>query len=804
MGPYLVLQASLVGFFGFGATHYFILWLRSRGQRVLLLFALTCLFGSLHSIALFLVATALPESGQVARQLQGAFAFLSMITVAWLFAELSAFRPPWVVWTTDRVGGALLSAAAVILLVAVAISVGIDESAARPNIGMVAFAFTLLLIAVQLGRLSRHQSDRLAGAERRFRAIFDQTFQFIGLLDTQGTVLEANRTALAFAGIRSEDVIGRPFWTTPWWTHSPELQARLREAVHSATQGEVVRFEAAHPGSDGRLRHIDFSLKPVHDPAGVVTLLIPEGRDITERKETEDALRQSEERFRFLIQNQAEFVASCLPDGVLTFANDSYCRFFGLQPETVPGSSIIAVMAPEFREEARRALLHLTPDRAVESLLTVALAYGVERRWTEWTASGEFDEAGVCSRLQLTGRDIHDDVMAEEARRALERQLGQSRKMEALGHLAGGVAHDFNNLLTVIAGHTEQLLTDVRDEGERGEIVQIRLACERAASMTRQLLAFGRQSVRQVKVVDLNSVVDQAQTMLRRTIGEDIQLTVRTDAEAPLISGDPDQLGRVLLNLAVNARDAMPQGGQLVIETRKVRLDAPESQAVGVKPGPLVVLTVSDTGTGMTPETRARIFEPFFTTKEVGRGTGLGLAVVEGVIKQSGGAIDVTSELGAGTTFRIYLPAVDRGEAETIADREPVAAGGNETVLLVEDEDVVRGMAKAALERRGYTVLAASSGDEAAKLAREYRGRIDLMLTDVVMPGMSGLHLAERVRRDQPDLPVLFMGSQLADRLPHVALETAGADFIEKPFTPAELSATVRQALDRRLRRTSP
>ena len=708
---------------------------------------------------------------------------------------LGAYR----MWARDRVGAALMAVTSVGYLASVLIGFAVDtRRLSLPYLGPIVTALWVLPVAWQAARANQQQAERLVATERRFRAIFDQTFQFVGLMDVKGTLLEANETALSFAGLRPEDVIGKPFWETPWWSHSPALQERLRIAIRDAARGQVVRFEATHPGLDNRLHHIDVSIKPVYDGSGKVILLIPEGRDISERKEAEDALRRSEERFRFLVQNQTEFVVSCEPNGALTFVNDSYCQFFGVAGEEAIGQNLVERFAESDRERAASLIAGLTRHKPVTAGEYLVVAKAGEQRWTHWTASGIFDADGQLTAIQLTGRDIHDRVVAEEARKKLEQQLLQAQKMEALGQLAGGVAHDFNNLLTVIAGHTDMLLSEKGDHPPRHDLEQIRQASDRAASMTRQLLAFSRQSVLEPKVIDLNTVVGQMETMLRRSIGEDVDLIVRAAPDVRPVKADPDQLGRALLNMAINARDAMPDGGTLLIETRNVGLPNDTTDgAADAGTTPYVLLSMSDTGCGMTPETKARLFEPFYTTKGQGKGTGLGLAVVDGIVKQSGGRIDVYSEPGVGTTFKVYLPATNARSSIEITSPDGRPPRGSETVLLVEDEPAVREMTQAALQRHGYTVLPAASGAEALQIAQANHGAINVVLTDVVMPGMSGPQLVERLREDQPRLAALFMSGYTSDAVLRHGIETGEADFLQKPFSTSALAAKLRQVLDR-------
>jgi signal transduction histidine kinase/ActR/RegA family two-component response regulator len=388
---------------------------------------------------------------------------------------------------------------------------------------------------------------------------------------------------------------------------------------------------------------------------------------------------------------------------------------------------------------------------------------------------------------------------AEETLQKTEDQLRQSQKLEAVGRLAGGVAHDFNNLLTIITGYSELLLFKKELDGaSREKIEGIRNAGVRAASLTRQLLAFSRKQVLQPVVLDLNSLVEGVSKMLDRLIGEDIQITMALRPNIKRIHADPGQIEQVIVNLAVNARDAMPRGGKITIETANAELDEPYAAThVAARAGHYVMLSVSDTGVGMDAETQKQIFEPFFTTKEVGKGTGLGLSTVYGIVKQSGGNIWVYSEVNKGTSFKIYFPQVE-GDAESLQTaHESLLPQGTETILLAEDENMVRALARENLSNLGYQVLEAGNGEEALKVSNEYQGEINLLLTDVVMPRMSGRELAERVAADRPGLPVLYMSGFTDDAIVHHGVLEPGTEFLEKPFTLNGLARKVRQVLDK-------
>jgi signal transduction histidine kinase/ActR/RegA family two-component response regulator len=403
--------------------------------------------------------------------------------------------------------------------------------------------------------------------------------------------------------------------------------------------------------------------------------------------------------------------------------------------------------------------------------------------------------AGAVTNAQLyAGR-----IQAEQEREALQEQLRQSQKVEAIGRLAGGVAHDFNNLLTVIKGYSQLTLAEMKAEDPfRENIEEIKKSADRASDLTRQLLAFSRRQIMEMKVLDLNTILQNLEKMLRRLIGEDIGLTFLSGDDLRRVKVDPGQIEQVIINLSVNARDAMPKGGKLTIETANAVLDEEYARKhIAVKPGRYVMVSVSDTGMGMTPEVRERVFEPFFTTKERGRGTGLGLSTVYGIVKQSGGNIWIYSEPDRGTTFKIYLPQVDEALEEL---REKVETRelprGIETVLIVEDDKEVRKLVARILENHGYKVLEASQGSEALPLSKEYKEQIHLMLADVVMPGLDGRELAERIKLLHPRMKVLYMSGYTENAITHHGILEKGMNYIQKPFTVDALTRKVREVLD--------
>jgi nitrogen-specific signal transduction histidine kinase len=401
--------------------------------------------------------------------------------------------------------------------------------------------------------------------------------------------------------------------------------------------------------------------------------------------------------------------------------------------------------------------------------------------------------------IRSTIQDITERKRAEEKMVSLQEQLRQSQKMEAVGRLAGGIAHDFNNLLTVIHGHCEISLLQLQGNNPlREDIVEIKKAADRAANLTRQLLAFSRRQIMEMKVIDLNALVRELEKMVRRVMGEDIELVTVLDQSLGKIKMDPGQMEQVILNLVINARDAMPSGGKFILETTNVHLDEEYARThMSVEPGHFVMLSVTDTGSGMSPQVKERLFEPFFTTKEKGKGTGLGLSTVYGIMKQSGGNIWVYSEPGRGTNFRIYMPRVDL-EADSLSHRDDTVSMlyGNETILLAEDEPSVRGLAARVLRNQGYKILEAVNGSEALQIANKHKEQIHLLLTDIVMPQIGGKELYDQLKPLRPNLKVLFTSGYTENAIVHQGELPPGVAFLQKPFSPIFLTHKVREILD--------
>jgi PAS domain S-box-containing protein len=515
--------------------------------------------------------------------------------------------------------------------------------------------------------------------------------------------------------------------------------------------------------------------------------------DITRRKRAEQQLRESEEQFRLIAENVADLIAVVDLDGKRVYNSPSYKGILG-DPNMARGTISFNEIHPDDQEKIKRIFQDTVRSGVGQRAEFRFLQKDGSVRFIESQGSVSRDAEGKVAKVIVVSRDVTE-------RKILEQQLLQAQKMEAIGQLAGGVAHDFNNLLTVINGYSQLLLEKLDPESVyRGSIAEIQKAGQRAAILTRQLLAFSRRQILAPQVIDLNVVVSEIEKMLKRLIGEDITLEVKLSPDLGKAYVDPGQIEQVITNLTVNARDAMPKGGRITIETDNIRLDEEYARThQEVQPGEYVMLGISDTGHGMDAATRARIFEPFFTTKEKGKGTGLGLSMVHGIVKQSKGSIWVYSEPGQGTVFKIYFPRMmdeTRETRELERTSASPARGGNETILVTEDQEAVRVLVSAALKSKGYDVLESSRGEVALQIGKQNGKPIHLLITDVVMPGIGGRELAQNLALQHPQMKVLYMSGYTDDAIVRHGMIEKGLNFIQKPFSPEALAHKVRRILD--------
>jgi|GEM_PF-674696 len=637
-------------------------------------------------------------------------------------------------------------------------------------------------------------TDERKAGERRLElqgAALQAAANSIVITDAKGIILWANQAFSQLTGYSTDEVQGK---NVELLKSGKQDDAFYRNLWQRITAGEIWRGELVNRRKDGGLYTEEMTITPVRSKTGEISHFVAIKQDVTERKQVEIALQEAEAKYRGMFDDAVVGMFQSEPNGRLTSINSAMAQMLGYDSPAAALAEMIDLKC--FYVDPRH--LKSLEDMLEQSGVVRDFEYEIARRdgtkrHLVANARAVRDQAGKMLYYEGTVQDISE-------RKLLEERFRQAQKMEAVGRLAGGVAHDFNNALSVINGYSEILQLELSgDDPRRAKLEEVRKAGNRAASLTRQLLAFSRKQTVQPVVLDLNSVVSDTEKMLRRLIGEDIGLVFLRESQSPRIKADRGQVEQILMNLAVNARDAMPHGGKLVIRTANADIDP---TYIGghpfAKPGRYVTLSVTDTGVGMDAETRAHIFEPFFTTKEVGKGTGLGLSTVYGIVKQSGGHISVYSELGKGTVFKIYFPEAAEGTPKNQTKSSRAVAPGVETVLLVEDEDALRQLTHECLQSSGYTVLAARDGKEAMELATNYEDAIDLLLTDVIMPEMSGPQVADALLSSRPNLKLLYMSGYTDDLISHHGVLEPEIAFLEKPFNLDSLLLKVREVLDRR------
>jgi two-component system cell cycle sensor histidine kinase/response regulator CckA len=639
--------------------------------------------------------------------------------------------------------------------------------------------------------------EALKESEKKYRRVVENATEIIYTTDINGNFKYANPTALRVVGYSLEEL--RRFNYLDLVV--PEYRDQLKEIYGNQFRSRQATTYVEFPFSNkfGEVMWFGQSASLMMEGGRIIGFQVI-ARDITERKRTESALRESEERYRMLVETSPDAITLLDLNLNIVMANRPALALYGYEsPEEVVGQSALNFIAPEDRPRAVEDVRKMLETGSIGTLEYTLLRKGGVPFSAELRASMIVNVEKKPLAYICVSRDITERKRGEEERAALEDQFRQSQKMEAIGQLAGGVAHDFNNLLTVIKGYCQLSLVETKEGTPlRDALEVISKAAEKAADLTRQLLAFSRRQIMEATVLDLNTLLQNLEKMLRRIIGEDIELVTLLGADLGRVKADPGQMEQVVMNLAVNAKDAMSKGGKLIIETANVELDEAYARAhVSVTPGCYVMIAVSDTGTGMAPEVRDRVFEPFFTTKGKGKGTGLGLSTVYGIVKQSNGNIWVYSEPGKGTTFKIFLPRVDE-PAEKLKAQEAGEEfpGGSETILIVEDDKEVRNLTVRILKRQGYTVLDGSYGDEAFNVCRQHKGPIHLLVTDVVMPGMDGRTLSECLSQLHPEMKVLYMSGYTDDAIVHHGVMAKGMNYIQKPFTVNGLTKKVREVLD--------
>jgi len=640
---------------------------------------------------------------------------------------------------------------------------------------------------------------KLRKSEERYRNILESIQEGYFENNLAGNLTFVNDALCRNLGYSREELIGMNYRQ---YTDEKTAMELFRNYNRLYRTGEPIKLlEIERIGKDGKKSFAEISTSLIRDSEGKPIGFRGISRDITERKQAEEALQGSEERYRNIIESIQDGYFETDLAGNFTFVNDVICRHLGYAKEELIGMNYRQYADEENSKKLFQVFNELyRTGRPTKPFAVEYIKKNGSKLTAEISVSLIRDSEGKPNGFRGISRDITERRQAEEERLSLQEQLRQSQKMEAIGQLAGGVAHDFNNLLTVIKGYSQLSRIDLKENDPlRGNIQEIEKATQRATDLTRQLLAFSRRQILDLKVLDLNVLLKDLDKMLRRIIGEDIELVTLLSGDLGKVKIDPSQIEHVIFNLAVNARDAMPSGGKLIIETANVELDEKYAHAhASVIPGRYVRLSVSDTGVGMTQEVKEKVFEPFFTTKEKGKGTGLGLSMVYGIVRQSSGDIWVYSEPGQGTTFKIYLPRTEE-EADRPQKREDTDSfpGGSETVLLVEDDELVRNLANRLLKQLGYRVLEATNGEEALTVAKEHDGEtIHLLLADIVMPQMGGKALADRLKIPRPNVKVLYTSGYADNAIVHHGVLDPGTHFLQKPFSLKMLSHKVREVLD--------
>ncbi len=636
----------------------------------------------------------------------------------------------------------------------------------------------------------RQSCEEQAAAHNLFLSMIESLPLNVFSKDKEGRFILANRQYCRTIGKPAEAILG----CTDHDFHPPELARKYREDdLAIMAGGTVATLEEEHRSTTGASMDVSVIKAPLYSHHGEVTGMLGVFWDISERKQAERALYESEQRFRELVDLLPQSIFEFALDGRILFTNKSGLKVFGYTAEDVDaGMTIWDLLVPEDHARVRADMARTyTHKRRTPMEYTAQHREGHRFPIAAYTSFIQRDDAIVGVRgIAIDQTDFKN----------LEARLNMAQKMEAVGQLAGGVAHDLNNLLSPILGYAELLLEDLDDGGFTRQGVQsIHDAGLKARDLVQQLLAFARKQPLSITTVDLNQVIVRFEDLLRRSIREDISIDIHLCENPTLTRADAGQIEQVLMNLAVNAQDAMPEGGRLTLETAAIQLDeAYAKEHPGVTPGPHVMMSLSDTGPGIPESYRERIFDPFFTTKEQGKGTGLGLATVYGIVKQHKGNIWLYSEPDHGTTFKVFFPAV-RGQVapQTAAGKAPAPKRGQETIMVVEDNAMLRDMTEQILRRHGYTVLVAGSGDACLQVLATHNAPVHLLLTDVVMPGMNGRELYTRLADQRADLKVIYMSGYTDNVILHHGVLEDGIDFIQKPFSMQALTDKVRRCLDR-------
>jgi two-component system cell cycle sensor histidine kinase/response regulator CckA len=636
--------------------------------------------------------------------------------------------------------------------------------------------------------------EAFRSSQGAYQAIFENTGTAMVVVGEDMKIMLVNSEMEKLTGYSKQELEDNKTWED--FISGEDLE-RMKDYHRRRRSGEPdtpSRYTFQSLDKQGHLKDVSISVTMLPGTSRTIASLI----DISDLKRVERERRESEQRYRMLVEDLPALICRFRSDGTLIFANQNYCRSVDRSAGELMGASFFNFIPGEKQDNIRANFQSLTRRRPITTYERRITDPSGDVRWQEWTTRAIFDDQGELIEFQSLGQDITDRRRAEEEKEKVQAQLEQAQRMEAVGRLTAGFAHDCNNNLTVIIGFSDFLLNRISSRHElRGPVESIMGAAKRGAALTKQLLAFSRKQVLQPELRGINDLIMGTEEMMRRLLGEDIQMSIVGGEDLPLVYVDPVQMEQVIMNLVINARDAMPDGGKLLIETGTARHVAKESEhPEETVAGTCVTITVVDTGMGIAKETLPRIFEPFYTTKEAGKGTGLGLSMAYGIIKQSGGCIRVESSPGKGSRFTVVLPACrEAAEPEWCGLQASEPLSGRETVLVVEDDEHVLNLMESLLRESGYTVLPAREGGEALTYLESHGGSIDLLVTDLVMPGMSGHDLSEKAKTANPNLKVLYVSGYPQDSSLIQELQRERKAFLSKPFGAGSFLKRIRELL---------
>jgi len=640
----------------------------------------------------------------------------------------------------------------------------------------------------------KSREKELQESEEKFRSFSEQSLVGIYLIEDSIFKYVNPKFAEIFGYTVEECLNDMPFHDL---VHPDDI-ATVEEQVRKRAYGEAQSVQYTFRGikKSGDIIHVEIfgsSISVKGESVVTGTML-----DITDRKQAEEALRESEEKFKAVVEDTPVLICRFISEGIITFVNDTYCKYFDKSSDRLIGKCFLSFIPEADRKAVMTNLSSLTAESPVHTHEHRVIGPNSEICWQKWTNHAMFDEHGEVTAYQAIGEDITLLKKTEKEKLKLESQLQQSQKMESIGTLAGGIAHDFNNILFPIVGHTEMLLEDVPEDSPlRGSLDEIYTGSLRARDLVKQILAFSRQDSHEIKLMRMQPIIKDALKLIRSTIPTSIEIKQYIRKDCGIIKADPTQIHQVVMNLATNAYHAMEgNGGELKVSLKEVELGEQDVLHPDMEPGTYACLTMADTGVGMDKDLTGRIFDPFFTTKETGKGTGMGLSVVHGIVKNAGGSVHVYSEPGKGTEFHVYLPVVESSsEQQEIQPKEPIQRG-TERILLVDDEEAIITMEKQMLERLGYQVVSRTSSVEALEAFRENPDKFDMVITDMAMPNMSGDRLASEVVKIRPNIPILLC-TGFSERMPEEKAKSMGIKgFLMKPIVMKDLSNKIHEVLD--------